>query len=160
MVFNNVLKIVLNVSNRIWSIRHVKFIIPSRSWNFKFIFFICRINISPCLVNTSINQSNIFVAWVFKINPANIRLDEDIFVLTICLQYVFKTFPRRLQDVIRTFWRCVQDVFKTSWGKLGIIRWLLLYVPIWVRNVSYQKRAVLVKFEQVSEAVIHRFSSK
>ena len=34
------------------------------------------------------------------------------------------------------------------------------YVPIWVRSVSYQKRAALVKFEQVSEAVVHRFSSK
>ena len=34
------------------------------------------------------------------------------------------------------------------------------YVPIWARSVSYQKRAVLVKFEQVSEAVVCRFSSK
>ena len=34
------------------------------------------------------------------------------------------------------------------------------YVPIWARSVSYQKRAALVKFEQVSEAVAHRFSSK
>ena len=38
--------------------------------------------------------------------------------------------------------------------------WLLLYVPIWARSVSYLKRAVLVKFEQVSEAVVHKFSSK
>ena len=34
------------------------------------------------------------------------------------------------------------------------------YVPIWARSVRYQKRAVLVKFEQISEAVVHRFSSK
>ena len=34
------------------------------------------------------------------------------------------------------------------------------YVPIWDRSVSYQKTAVLVKFEQVSEAVVRRFSSK
>ena len=34
------------------------------------------------------------------------------------------------------------------------------YVAIWTRRVSYQKRAALVKFEQVSEAVAHRFSSK
>ena len=33
-------------------------------------------------------------------------------------------------------------------------------VPIWSRIVSYQKRAALVKFEQVSEVVVHRFSSK
>ena len=38
--------------------------------------------------------------------------------------------------------------------------WLVLYVPIWARSVSYQKRAFLVKFKQVSEAVVHRFSSK
>ena len=34
------------------------------------------------------------------------------------------------------------------------------YVPIWDRSVSYQKTAVLVKFEQISEAVIRRFSLK
>ena len=34
------------------------------------------------------------------------------------------------------------------------------YVPIGARSASYQKRAVLVKFEQVSEAVICRISSK
>ena len=34
------------------------------------------------------------------------------------------------------------------------------YVPIWVRSVSHQKRAALVKFEQVSEAVVRIFSSK
>ena len=34
------------------------------------------------------------------------------------------------------------------------------YVPIWARSVTYQKRAVLVKFEQVSEAVVRRCSSK
>ena len=38
--------------------------------------------------------------------------------------------------------------------------WLLLYVTIWARNVSYLKRAALLKFEHVSEAVVHRFSSK
>ena len=34
------------------------------------------------------------------------------------------------------------------------------YVPIWVKNGTYQKREVLVKFEQVSEAVVHRCFSK
>ena len=34
------------------------------------------------------------------------------------------------------------------------------YVPTWGRSVSYQKRTTLVKFDQVSEAVVHRFSSK
>ena len=34
------------------------------------------------------------------------------------------------------------------------------YVPIWARSVSYQKRAVMMKFEQVLEAVVRRFSSK
>ena len=38
--------------------------------------------------------------------------------------------------------------------------WLLLYVPIWARSVSCLKRAALVKCEQVSEAVVHKFSSK
>ena len=34
------------------------------------------------------------------------------------------------------------------------------YAPIWARSVNYQKRTVLVKFEQVSEAVVGRCSSK
>ena len=34
------------------------------------------------------------------------------------------------------------------------------YVPISARSVSYQKRTVLVKFEQISEAVVGRCSSK
>ena len=34
------------------------------------------------------------------------------------------------------------------------------YVPTWARTASYQKRAVLVKSEQVSEAFIRRFSLK
>ena len=34
------------------------------------------------------------------------------------------------------------------------------YVTIWARSASYRKRAVLVKFEQVSEAVVRRFPSK
>ena len=34
------------------------------------------------------------------------------------------------------------------------------FIPIWARSVSYQKRAALVKFEQVSEAVVHGCSSK
>ena len=34
------------------------------------------------------------------------------------------------------------------------------YVPLLVRNVSYQKKAVLVKYKQVSEAVVRRCSSK
>ena len=33
------------------------------------------------------------------------------------------------------------------------------YVPIWARRVSYQKKAVLIKSEQVSEAVVRRCSS-
>ena len=35
-----------------------------------------------------------------------------------------------------------------------------VYVPIWARSVSYQQRTVLVKFEQVSEAVVGKCSSK
>ena len=34
------------------------------------------------------------------------------------------------------------------------------YVPTWARSVSYQKRAVLEKFEQVSEAIVCRCSLK
>ena len=34
------------------------------------------------------------------------------------------------------------------------------YVLIWAINVSYQKKAVPVKAEQVSEAVVRRCSSK
>ena len=34
------------------------------------------------------------------------------------------------------------------------------HVPIRVRSVSYQTRAVLVKFEQLSEAVVRKCSSK
>ena len=35
-----------------------------------------------------------------------------------------------------------------------------VYVPIFARSASCQKRAVLVKFEHVSKAVVRRFSSK
>ena len=70
--------------------------------------------------------------------PANIRLDEDvfiktnlfalliflqdvliktnIFVLVICLQGIFKTFSKRLQDVSR---KRLQEVFKTSSRRLA-----------------------------------------
>ena len=34
------------------------------------------------------------------------------------------------------------------------------YVLIWAINVSYQQKTVLVKAEQVSEAVVRRCSSK
>ena len=51
MFFNNILKIILNVWDWIWSIRQVKFIIPSWSWNFKFIVVIYRFNIPPCVIN-------------------------------------------------------------------------------------------------------------
>ena len=37
-----------------------------------------------------------------RINPANVRLDEDVFA---------KTSSRHLQDVLQ---RCVQEVFKTD----------------------------------------------
>ena len=47
-------------------------------------------------------------------------------------------------------------------GKRNCKLWYKIkaYVPSWARSVSYQKRAALVKFEQVSEAVVHRFPSK
>ena len=47
-------------------------------------------------------------------------------------------------------------------GKQNCKLWykVKVYVPIWARSVKYQKRAALVKFEQVSEVVVHRFSSK
>ena len=62
------------------------------------------------------------------VNPANIRLDEDVlktsfvFVFRRRLQDVFKTSSRRLvktssrrfQDVFKTFSRRLQNVFKTS----------------------------------------------
>ena len=47
-------------------------------------------------------------------------------------------------------------------GKRNCKLWYKIkaYVPIWARGASYQKRTALVKFEQVSEAVVRRFSSK
>ena len=80
--------------------------------------------------------TNIIVASTeFEFDPANIRLDEDvfrlrlqktsstrlqhvlvktnIFVLAMCLQGVFKTSSRPLQDVLKTSSRCLQDFFKT-----------------------------------------------
>ena len=35
-----------------------------------------------------------------------------------------------------------------------------VYVPIWARSASCPKRAVMVKFEKVSGAVVDKFSSK
>ena len=51
---------------------------------------------------------------------------------------------------------------ETRIGKRNCELWYKIKanVPIWARSVSYQKRAALVKFEQVSEAVVHSFSSK
>ena len=71
----------------------------------------------------------------FGSNPANIRLDEDVFKTSWSrpiysswpyvfktssrrFQDVFKTSSRRLQDVFKTFSRRLQDVFKTSSRRL------------------------------------------
>ena len=50
-------------------------------------------------------------AFVFRRRLQDVLIKTSIFVLVICLQDVFKTFSRRLQDVLP---RCLQDVFKTS----------------------------------------------
>ena len=51
MFLDNVLKIIPNIWNRIWSIRQIKFIIPIWSRNFKFIVVICRFNVFSCIIN-------------------------------------------------------------------------------------------------------------
>ena len=50
--FSNVHKIILNVWNTLWSMRQIKFIIPSWSRDFKFIVVIYRFNVFPCVINT------------------------------------------------------------------------------------------------------------
>ena len=50
--FDDIFKIILNVCNRIWSIRQIKFIIPIWGRNFKFIVVMCWFNVSPWVINT------------------------------------------------------------------------------------------------------------
>ena len=59
------LKIILNVWNRIWSIRQIKLNIQSRSRDFKFIV-ICRFYLFPRVINTQISQCHNFI-WILKI---------------------------------------------------------------------------------------------
>ena len=62
---------------------------------------------------------------ILSTNPANIRLDEDVFMTS----FVF-VFRRRFKDVFKTFWsrrtywfysyvfrRRLQDFFKMSWSR-------------------------------------------
>ena len=44
----------------------------------------------------------------------DVLVKTNIFVLSIRLQDVFKTFSRRLQDIFKTSSRRLQDIFKTS----------------------------------------------
>ena len=51
-------------------------------------------------------------AFVFRRRLQDVLIKASIFVLVICLQDVFKTFWRRLQDVLP---RRLQNIFKTYW---------------------------------------------
>ena len=65
-------------------------------------------------------------SYVFRRRLQDVLIKTNIFVLVICLQDVFKTFSRRLQDVFntssknvfKTSSRHLQDVFKTSSRRL------------------------------------------
>ena len=48
---NDIFKIILNVWNRIWWIKEIKFIIISCGRYFKFIVIICRFNVLPSVIN-------------------------------------------------------------------------------------------------------------
>ena len=76
-------------------------------------------------MDTSFGAYNFFgIADLVYIYPANIRLDEDVFIKTnifavvIRLQDVFKKSSRRIQDVLKTSSRSLQDVLKTSSRRL------------------------------------------
>ena len=122
----------LDTSLKLWNLTIAKNLIPETK---DVIIFLLKHNQE--------RASNItYTGW--KENPANIRLDEEvfllplrrtssrrlqdvfmktnlsllktnIFVLSIRLQDVFKMFSRRLQDVLQ---KRLQDIFKTSSRRL------------------------------------------
>ena len=53
----------------------------------------------------------------------DVLVKTNIFILSIRLQDVFKTFLRRLQDVFKTSSRHLQDVFKMSSRRLANTSW-------------------------------------
>ena len=119
----------LDTSLKLWNLTIAKNLIPQTK---DVIIFLLKHNQE--------RTSNItYTGW--KENPANIRLDEEvfllllrktssrrlqdvfmktnlsllktnIFVLSIRLQDVFKMFSRRLQDIFKTFSRRFQDVLQ------------------------------------------------
>ena len=105
-------------------------------------------------MDTSFGAYNFFgIANLVYIYPANIRLDEDVFIKTnifavvIRLQDVFKTYSRRPQDILKKSSRCFENVFKTSSRHLQD-----------VLKKYYQVKVFLVtQFQDVFETYSKRF---
>ena len=105
-------------------------------------------------MDTSFDAYNFFgIANLVYIYPANIRLDEDVFIKTnifavvIRLQDVFKTYSRRPQDILKKSSRCFENVFKTSSRHLQD-----------VFKTYYQVKVFLVtQFQDVFETYSKRF---
>ena len=92
MFFNDAFKMILYIWNRIWSMRQIKFTIPSWSRYFKFIGLVCRFNIYPCLIMRELANA-IFLSGSLRLNlSANVNL--NLWGLFILLFSVFiKMFP-------------------------------------------------------------------
>ena len=75
MFLVNVLKIILNVRNRIWTIRQIKFIIPTWSRYFKLIVVIWSLNVFWCLIILTLANA-IFLLWSSRLRlAANVSLN-------------------------------------------------------------------------------------
>ena len=141
------------------------------------------INIKNYLQHSQINPASIRLEDVFRLQKTSsrrlhqneyIRLthtsSEDVLIKTIysswsCLQDVFETFSRRLQDVLIT---SCQDVFKTFWRRLQDVpetfskRLQDIFKTFWRRLQevfkTYQvKLFLLTRFQDVFEIYSKRF---
>ena len=113
------------------------------------------------LANETVNYDTKAEAYVMKQSPRCVPWNS---VLRNFTKFTEKYLGLSATLLKKRFWhRCFPVSFVKFLRTLFLteqLLWLLLYVTIWARSVSYLKRAVLLKFEQVSEAVVHRFSSK
>ena len=113
------------------------------------------------LANETVNYDTKAEANVMKQSPRCVPWNSVLRNFTKFTEKYLGLYATLLK---KRFWhRCFPVSFVKFLRTLFLteqLLWLLLYVTIWARSVSYLKRAVLLKFEQVSEAVVHRFSSK
>ena len=117
-----------------------------------------KLKLNVCLMVSDLNG----VLSIVPVTPANIRLDEDdIFVLVIRLQDVFKTFSRRLQDVLpRRLQKRLKDVFKKFSRHLQYSQvelFLLTQIQDILETYYQVKLSLVTQFQDVLETYLKRF---